>query len=77
MPSLPQSRVEGYVVVGDFEVIPRRDDRDLPADAVDDQPVADLLAPFVDGLERVLLEVLPDMGVGLVPFPPFGLALFK
>ena len=51
MLSLPKTRVEGDVVVADFEVFARSDDGDFPPDAVDDEPMADLLPALVDSLE--------------------------
>lgn len=45
----PKPRVKRDVVIADLEIFPSGDNVDLPSDAVDDQPVADLLAPLLDG----------------------------
>ena len=67
--STPQAGIEGNVVVADLEVFACCLKVDLPPDAIDDQPVADLLVSFVDHLEREPLKVFPDSGVGFMPLP--------
>ena len=44
MPRFPQASVECYVVVADLEVFASGDNVGLPANPVDDQPVADAFA---------------------------------
>lgn len=73
----PQSGIEGDVVVADLEVLACGHDGCLPPDAVDDQPVTDLLATAGDSFQAELLKHLPDPGIGFVPLPEGPLALFK
>ena len=67
---LPQAGIERDVVVGNLELSPLGFEVNLPADAVDDEPVADLLDPAVDSFKGEPLEVLPDLRVSFVPLPP-------
>jgi len=46
----PKPRVKRDVVIADLEVFPGGDNVDLPSDAIDDEPVADLLSPLPHGL---------------------------
>ena len=62
--------VEGNEVIADFELIARGHNGCLPTDAIDDEPVADLLSVHLDCLESELLKHLPDHWVGRVPFQP-------
>lgn len=46
----PKPRVKRDVVIADLEVFACCDDVHFPSDSIDDQPMADLLSSFVDGL---------------------------
>ncbi len=75
--STPQAGIEGYVVVADLEVLTCCLKVDFPPDAVDDQPMADLLATSLDHLEREPLEVFPNLWVGFMPLPKVLFAFLK
>lgn len=77
MPCPPKPCVEGDVIIADLELFACGDDADLPPDAVDDQPVTDMLASLCNRLKAESLKVFPNLWVGFVPLPEVPLAFVK
>lgn len=77
VPRSPEAGIERDVIVADLELLTCGHDVHFPPDAVDDQPMTDVLAAPRDRLKAESLKVVPDPWVGFVPSPEVPLALVK
>lgn len=73
----PKPCIKRDVVVADLEVFTCGLKVNLPPYAIDDQPVADLLASSAHHLKGKSFKVFPHLWVSLVPVPEVPFTLFK